>query len=148
MNEQEYLQQRLDDQLDWYDGKSGRNQANYKILRSIELVTAAMIPLSAAVFNGMPWFAWLAAGLGAIIAIASAINGLFRFQDNWIQYRTTAEQLKHEKFLFLTRIEPYSGDDAFTLLVQRVEGLIAKETSSWAQTLKKDAEQKADKGTN
>jgi len=142
MNEQEYLEQRLDDQLDWYDGKSARNQTSYKILRTIELVTAAMIPLSAAVFNGMSWFAWLAAGLGAIIAIASAISGLFRFQENWIQYRTTAEQLKHEKFLFLTRSEPYAGDDAFTLLVQRVEGLIARETSSWAQAVKKDSDDK------
>ncbi len=140
MNEQEYLDLRLDDQLTWYEGKSVRNQRLYKVLRTFELVTAALIPLSAALFNGEPWFAWLAAGLGASIAIASAINGLFRFQENWIQYRATAEQLKHEKFLFLTRTEPYSDDDAFTLLVQRVESLIAKETSVWAQAVKKGGE--------
>lgn len=138
MNEQEYLEQRLDDQLDWYDGKSARNQRNYKILKMIEFVTAASIPLSAALFDGWVYFAALAAGLGVVIAISSAANGLFRFQENWIQYRTTAEQLKHEKYLFMTHTDPYSGEDAFALLVQRVEGLIARETSSWAQAVKKE----------
>ncbi len=131
MNEQEYLEQRLNDQIDWYEAKSARNQLNYKLLRTIELVTAALIPFTAALLEGWDKYAWLAAGLGALIAIAAAINHLYRFHDNWIQYRATAEQLKHDKYLFLTGTEPYAGKNAFTLLVHRVESLIAKETSSW-----------------
>lgn len=73
-------------------GKSARNQHYYKILKMIEFVTAASIPLSAPLFDGWDYFAALAAGFGVVIAISSAANGLFRFQENWIQYRTTAEQ--------------------------------------------------------
>ena len=45
--EAEYLEQRLDDQIKWYDKKSSANQAAYKRLRLIEIIAAATIPLLA-----------------------------------------------------------------------------------------------------
>ncbi len=138
MNEQEYLEQRLEDQLNWYDGKSQSNQRSFKRLKMVEFVTAAIIPLCATIFAGEAFFSWLVGGLGVIIAIASASQSHYKFQENWIQYRTTAEQLKHEKYLFATGVEPYNRDDAFQTLVLRVEGLISKENSSWAQATKQE----------
>ena len=67
----------------------------------------------------------------------SAILGLYKFQDNWTSYRTTCESLRHEKFLFLTKTNPYDDNNAFNLLVQRVEMLISQENSSWADIMKK-----------
>ena len=75
--------------------------------------------------------------LGLIIAAISAINGLFKFQENWITYRTTCESLKHEKYLFLAKAEPYDIDDPYPLLVKRVETLISKENTEWAKYIKK-----------
>ena len=42
-------------------------------------------------------------------------------QEHWIEYRATAESLRKEKFLFLAQTEPYDKDDAFDLLVKRVD---------------------------
>jgi len=39
--------------------------------------------------------------------------------------------------LFLTQTEPYDKDDAFHLLVQRVEALLSKENTDWAQSMTK-----------
>jgi len=46
--------------------------------------------------------------------------------------------------LFLAQTEPYEKDDAFDLLVQRVEALLSKENTDWAQSMLKPP--KAEKG--
>ena len=65
----------------------------------------------------------------------AAILGLYNFQENRIQYRTTCESLRKEKFKFPAQVSPYDGDNAFTLLVEPVEGLISKENTDWSQQL-------------
>jgi len=74
--------------------------------------------------------------LGLLVAIITAILGLYKFQENWIAYRTTCESLRHEKYLFLTECEPYDGDAPFKLFVQRVESLISKENTKWSDNIK------------
>ena len=81
MSEDEYIDLRLDGQIEWYDKKS--------------------------------------------------------LDAQWIEYRSTCESLKHEKFLFLSGAEPYCEENSYHLLVQRVEGLISKENSEWFRYTKK-----------
>ena len=44
MNEEDYLKERLDDQLEWYSKKSQLNQKWFKRLRLVEIISAAIIP--------------------------------------------------------------------------------------------------------
>ncbi|QTR46305.1 DUF4231 domain-containing protein [Thiothrix litoralis] len=133
MNEDEYLASRVDDQIGWYDSKSQKAQRWFKRLRAIEIVAAAAIPLIAG-FAKEPFPVTLViALLGAAIAIISAAISLNQFQENWREYRTTCESLKHEKFLFLTKAEPYHTKNSFAIFVQRVENLISRENSNWSQ---------------
>jgi ABC-type multidrug transport system fused ATPase/permease subunit len=133
MNEEEYISSRVDDQIGWYDRKSKTAQRWFKWIRSIEIVSAAAIPLIAG-FAAEPFPVTLVVGLlGALIAITSSLVSLNQFQENWTEYRTTCESLKHEKFLFLTKAEPYHEDGSYRLFVQRVESLISKENSAWSQ---------------
>ena len=150
MTRDEYLEQRLDDQIDWYDRKSGWNQRWYKRLQVVLLVASATIPfLSGYVSDapvaepGTPWIKIAIGLLGVAIAAIAAILGLYNFQENWIKYRTTCESLKKEKFKFLTQVSPYDGDSAFPLLVEHVEGLISKENTDWSQQLQ-NAQVKSD----
>jgi Protein of unknown function (DUF4231) len=41
---EEYIEQRLNDQMGWYDGKSVTNQRWFRRLRFAEIVVAATIP--------------------------------------------------------------------------------------------------------
>jgi hypothetical protein len=43
--------------------------------------------------------------------------------------------------LTLTQTEPYDKDDAFHLLVQRVEALLSKENADWAQSMLKPSKE-------
>jgi hypothetical protein len=132
---EEYIKQRLDDQIGWYDRKSTANQRWFKRLRFAEIVAAATIPfLSGFADNSFPIKIAIGA-LGVFIAVIASVLGLLQLQVHWMQYRATAELLRKEKFLFLTQTDPYDKDDAFHLFVQRVEALLSKENIEWAQSM-------------
>jgi hypothetical protein len=136
IGEAEYFEQRLDDQINGYDRKSSTNQTSYKRLRLIEIVAAASIPLLAGFAQG-PWYIGVSIGVvGLIVAVLAGIVSLYRFQENWNDYRASAESLKQEKYLYLARAEPYNGDRPIELLAQRVEALLKSETTGWAQAMR------------
>ena len=145
MTPDQYLQERLEPQIDWYDSKSLRNQRIFKRLRMVEIVAAALIPLISGAMLSDPRIhllsAIIIALLGVTIAITAGFLSLGQYQEHWIEYRTTCESLKKEKFLFQTRVEPYNGETAFALLVQRVETLVSKENTNWAQYMMKPEHQ-------
>ena len=139
MDADEYIAKRLDDQIGWYDHKSLSNHSWYKWLRMTQFVAAALVTFFAAFLApGVPTTKPIIGLIGVAIAVITSTLDLFRFQEHWIEYRTTCESLKKEKLLFQTGCEPYRGDPASNLciLVQRVETLISKENSNWAQDLR------------
>ncbi len=143
MNEKEYLEDRLENQISWYSRESKSNQFWFKMLRLVEIVAAASIPFITGMADSICYSEWIIGFLAIGIAIAAASSALFKLQENWIQYRTTCEQLKHEKYLYLTKAQPYNSDNCLATLVQRVEGLISKENSGWAQHQAKSDEKAA-----
>ena len=93
---------RLNDQLDWYRRNSAENQKRYKQIKIAQLVLAGSIPVFALV-DGL-WGRWVTAILGASVAILEGIQQLGQYNNLWVTYRATAEQLKHERYLYLARI--------------------------------------------
>ena len=127
--------ERLDDQIEWYDRKSRHNKFGTLTLQIIQIIGATSITLLAATLarEHPVESSILAAFLGAVVILCTAIAALFRVHERWIEFRTTAASLKKEKFLYLTGTEPYNTDDRFFILVQRVETLVSKENTNWAQ---------------
>lgn len=145
MNAEEYIRDRVDEQQRWFDGKSAKAQRSYKTIRYAQIGLGAAIPVIAGFVTGsipgteIDIDGLLVSVIGAIIAILAATEGIGQFNANWIRYRTSAEALKREKFLFLTSTEPYADSDAFQVLVQRVESLLANENAGWTQEMKEAA---------
>ena len=134
MTTNDYLTDRVDNQIDWYDKKSSWNQRLYKRLQILQIAAAASIPIFAGFITPEATdMKHVVASIGALIAIISGILSLYKFQENWIQYRTVSESLKHQKYLFLTKTYPYHTEDAYHVLVETVENLIAQENSKWSQ---------------
>src|SRR5215207_4867556 len=120
---------RLVDQLDWYDRKSVAARRAFMRLKLMEIVMAAAIPVVAGV-SGPPL---LTAALGSTVVVLESVQHLYQWQTNWVLYRSTAESLKHEKFLYLARAGPYATVDRSTVLAERLEGLISQEHAKWTQ---------------
>ena len=147
MDENEYLEKRLDDQIDWYDKKSVYSQKWFKRLQVVAIVGAAIIPFLSGYMSEEYICMKIAIGfLGLIVAAVTAILGLYQFQENWIEYRTTCESLKHEKYVYLTKTTPYDDKNALALLVERVETLISKENTNWTRQTKSYKEKGAESG--
>lgn len=136
MTSEEYLELRVEDQIAWYDRKSQTSQSRFKLFRAAELIAAGSIPMFAGFGSGETWSVITVGVLGAFVAILASLLSLFRYQEIWIEYRSTSESLKHEKYLYLTGVEPYNNNDTFRLFVQRIENLISKENSNWSQSTK------------
>lgn len=145
MTSSEYIKDRLEEQIDWYDNKSKSAQVKFKALRTTEIIFAALIPLIAGFNLAGSCSTLVVSALGALIAVFAALVGLGNYQENWVEYRTTCESLRHEKYLFLTKAEPYDVTGAFGLFVQRVEGLVSKENSVWSQHIRAQSRSRAPK---
>src|SRR5579875_2513308 len=123
---------RLEDQISWYDGKSQDNQRLYNWFKVLEITVAAALPVVAAIHSPV----WVTGGLGALIVVLEGLQHLYQFQQNWITYRSTAEALKHERYLYLGKAGPYAGDDRHNQLAERLEGLISQEHAKWTASRK------------
>jgi hypothetical protein len=135
---------RLNDQLEWYDHKSAANQKRYKQIQAAQIILATSIPVFSLI--GPPWGSWITAILGASVAILAAFQQLGNYNDLWTTYRATAEQLKHEKFLFLAQSGPYrslQGEEALRLLAERVEERVSTEHAKWVS--ERSQQQQVDK---
>ena len=131
MGKEDYIEQRLEDQIAWYDDKAGWNQRWFKRLQVVIIVAGALVPFVSGL--GTDAGVWDDVVVGVLVAALTAVLGLYKFQENWVQYRATAESLKREKYVFLAGVPPYAGDEAFDLLVERVEGLMLSEHANWAK---------------
>ncbi|OQY02216.1 MAG: hypothetical protein B6I26_01325 [Desulfobacteraceae bacterium 4572_130] len=145
MNEEKYINERLEKQILWYSKESRFNQKFHKLLRLTEIIFAALIPFLAGMVGKIPYSTWIIGGLGVVIAVCAGASSVWKFHENWIQYRTSAETLKHEKYLYLTKSYPYNEENqenAFNYFVKRVENLISKENTQWAGHTEKKNESK------
>lgn len=93
----EYIKSRVDNQINWYDQKSASCQRKYKLTQTIEIVLAALIPLLSAYSKDCVLIALIVGALGAAIAIIESLTKLYKWHENWIEYRTTCELLRYQK---------------------------------------------------
>jgi hypothetical protein len=136
--------ERLEDQAKWYSRESSRNQRRFKLVKTVEIVVAAAIPVLA----GFQLPVSIIGGLGALIVVLEGIQHLNQYQHNWTSYRSTSEALKHEKFLYLAKAGPYiDNGNADSLLAERVEALISQEHTKWVSA-EEQAARKVQKGSS
>jgi hypothetical protein len=130
---EEYFSRRLDNQINWFDKKSSFNKKAFMYLRTVEIIAALIIPfLAGYVDDGNAAKVVFIGSLSIIVAAIASILTLYKFQENWIEYRMVAESLKYEKFLFLANAGSYREDCSFAEFVERIENILSKENAKWA----------------
>lgn len=124
-----YLSGRLEDQIVYYGKAAGRAKQMHVRLQSAIIVLSVMVPV--AVSHPQDWSGWLRIPVLAASLLLPAMTGLTSFRkygETWISYRTTAELLKTEKYLYLTGSGRYRDNpNAFHDLVEAVEALLIAE---------------------
>ena len=69
---------RLEDQIAWYDAKSGENQRRFKVLKAIQLIAAAAIPVAATFEADVA----VAAVLGGFIVVVEGFQQQNQYKQN------------------------------------------------------------------
>ena len=136
MNQEEYIKDRLDDQISWYDKKSGFNQKRYKFYKVSEALLAISIPVLSgfSTIEGWGWLIYVVAVIGGLITLITIIPSLNKYHENWVEYRLTSEVLKREKYLFLTSSGKYkAAKNNFSTLVESAEGIMSNENEKWRE---------------
>lgn len=133
MNINDYIKTRVDNQISWYDKKSLSCQWKYKIFQIIEIVLAACIPLLSAYSQNSLIISIIIGCFGALITIIESITKLCKWHENWIEYRTTCELLRYQKYLFETKSAPYNNEPETTenIFIRNVENIISSENNKW-----------------
>jgi len=73
------------------------------------------------------------------------VQHLHQLQEHWITYRSTAQALKHERYLYLANAGPYLAEDRHSQLAERIEGLISQEHAKWTASNRKVNPHSADR---
>ena len=68
--------------------------------------------------------------------LSEGAQHLYQLQENWITYRSTAEALKRERYLYLAKAGPYAEGDRHKQLAERLEVLISREHAKWTASHK------------
>jgi Protein of unknown function (DUF4231) len=119
---------RLEQQINWYDSKSGSAQKFYKRIKFVEFSLGAAIPFMAHVSP------WATSTIGVAVILLEGLQHLNQWQHNWITYRSTCEALRHEKYSYLGRsgvYDSHSDEECKKILVERVESLVSTEHAKW-----------------
>lgn len=126
-----YIINRLNQQINWYDKKSKKHQNWYKILKALEITLSVSIPILSHILSTN--FKITSVILSSGILLCEGMISLFNHQKNWIEYRKTSELLKQEKYMYLFKSGVYR-DELYPniTLVERCETIISNENINWA----------------
>jgi len=110
-----------------------RNQIWYRTLQWSLIVLSASTPVVIALAqetDSTPWVKSLSLITSVLVAILATSLKTFKFEENWVNYRTTCETLKKEIHFFNAGLDEYKdSQDREGLFVRRVEALISRENT-------------------
>ena len=142
-----YLQTRVNPQISWLSAASVKYKKGYMRYRVIALALSSLTTILPSYINykdeANPRVSALVGWIPLVVQLASAsatlslaLLSLNRSQENWVRYRSSAEALKREKLLFLTRTtETYASDQAFQNFVLQAEAIMQEEHSQWTRQM-------------
>ena len=133
MDSTQYIEQRLDNQISWYDKKSKSFKISTIISKLLIILLSASIPFMVEMMHhNEEVLKEMIFVFALLIGIVTGISSFMKFQEKWYSYRTTCETLRHQKYMFLTESGHYKDNPSkFNDLVLKVERTISKENSEW-----------------
>lgn len=131
------LKSRWLDQVLWMEGRANRTRDWYYRLRLTTIIGGILIPILVTLSQtaALPWVAWVATFIGALVAIAAAVEEFFRYGERWRHYRNTVETLKIEGWYFFQLSGPYSRynthEQAYERFGGRVEAILQQDVQTY-----------------
>jgi hypothetical protein len=128
----EYLADRVESQLTYFDSRAVQNKRRYKTLKLTAITCNVLTTMAIALVFAVPEQSKAAMGIVALVLSTTVlatyqIEEFHNFGAKWEKFRLVAEQLKSEKFMFLGRAGRYSSpDDDLNerLFIEAIEAIV------------------------
>ena len=141
----EYISERLNESIAWYDKQAGSLKTRYLRMRAITVIGGALVPVLANL--DIPYVDYLTTFISLIVVLLVSLESVYHYSAQWTNYRSTEQFLRKEYFLFTANEGPYAEcreDDAYRLFVERVERAIQAEIATTLQVMTTTAEAKSE----
>ncbi len=137
----DYINERLNEQIEWYDTKAISYKKGYDYISIIILIFVSSIPIlnliGAITQEFQNGILIISSVLSGIVTILFGYLKVMKLHDIYKEYRRTCEKLKQERVLYLTETSDYrqleEEHDRLDLFVERCESIMAHEHGNWAQ---------------
>lgn len=132
----EVIKERLQYFFKWYTRKAETNKWRYNFYRTASYLLPCMITL-VSVYSFLfkvNWVSIISATISVVLTFITHRSDHYRYYENWVRYRNTAENLKRHTELFLNRCTPYeleSDIENERLLALTMEQLAEEELRNW-----------------
>ncbi len=144
--QQSYISDRIEPKIEGFKTKARISRRQFYTWQTSAIIAAALVPVfSGFIVNDTTILKWLVALLGGTSAVIAGLLSLFKFQENWIRYRSTYQDLDSHVSQFKIGAGIYlDKKHAFSLLAENCESILNAEIGQWAETIKKGEEEDQD----
>lgn len=128
---EEYVDERLNPEISYYNKSATRSKQRYLQMRAITVVGGALVPVLVNI--NVPYLNILTTAISLVVVLFVSLETVYRYREQWTNYRTAEQNLRNEYFIFTSQAGPYSGLDeaaAFAIFVNRIEQAIEAESTS------------------
>jgi hypothetical protein len=147
---QDYIRARINDQLRFYDKKAARYKSLYLSMRAATVIGGAIVPVLvnlnfAPVSVNVAGFTLtinmikvLTTLISLMVVLFVSLESVYHFKEQWRNYRSTAELMKKEYFLYVSGHGRYASKtdaEAYRLFVEQIETAIDVENASTLQVM-------------
>lgn len=133
INYKEYITERFNGNIKWYDREAGKAKKNYLRLRVISVVGGALVPVLINMIDTVPYIQEITTVISLMVLLAVSIDSVYHYGEQWSSYRSTEQFMRREYYLYTVNEGPYRQLNdrlSFELFVERIEEAIAAENSS------------------
>lgn len=136
-----YIDQRVKEQISYYDNRTIKYKRLHFILifgsSALSSICPLMVFLGSQFSQLQTFFSILAAIMSATVAIMLTLDKFGKYQELYIQFRRTGENLKQQLYLYKLSTSEYSNENRDSLFVQTCENIINSEVIGSSQLVEK-----------
>lgn len=128
---EEYIKERLNPEMSYYNKSAGKAKNRYLQMRAITVVGGALVPVLVNV--EVQYINILTTAISLIVVLFVSLETVYKYREQWTNYRSAEQNLRNEYFLFTSQSGTYvylDEAEAFTLFVDRVEDILEAESAS------------------
>jgi len=144
----EYVEERLNAEIDYYNKSAGKAKKRYLQMRAITVVGGALVPVLVNVNS--PYVDILTTAISLVVVLFVSLETVYRYREQWTNFRTAEQNLRNEYFSFTSDSGIYADLDepaAFKLFVNRIEQAIEAESASTLRVMTTITELKTSPGS-